>query len=173
MEYLCKFSALEGLVCGPARNKKERLLTTRLKALFAPSARNVPADVAALWDMRCEASHQAKAFHDDSVPDSKPIQLSIVTLEYYLTGVLVFTLDHVGQVTSIDELWSMQQKYKLPDYALLERPQDMPKIPILNFLVETKLWANNAGVMTDVIYAAQTRPADMARLLDRSESSST
>lgn len=159
VEFLCKFSALEGLVCGTAKSGKERLLKTRLKWLFARSRRNVEHDVHALWELRCQASHQAKAFHDEDIPGSNPIQLSIVTIEYYLTGVFVFAVEHVGQVTTVDDLWSKQLRYSLPDYAVSERPHDMPKLPIVNFLVETRLWANKAGVIIDAVYAAQQNAA--------------
>lgn len=158
VEFLCKFSALEGLVCGAAKSHKERLLKSRLKSLFARSSRNVEHDILALWELRCEASHQARAFHDDDIPGSNPIQLSIVTIEYYLTGVFVFSMDHVGHVTTVDDLWSKQPGYLLPDYALSERPQDMPKLPIVNFLVDTRLWANKAGQMIDAVYGAQRGP---------------
>lgn len=62
IEYLCKFSALEGLVCGPAKSDKAGLLKNRLSALAQSSWPKIATDIQRMWEERCEASHQALAF---------------------------------------------------------------------------------------------------------------
>jgi hypothetical protein len=109
-----------------------------------------------LWELRCEASHQAKTFYDSDVPGSKIIQSEIILVEYYLLGVLIFALDHLEMANTVDELWSAAQGYSLPEYALCERPADMPKLQILNFLIETRLKATGAGARIDAVYASRT-----------------
>ncbi|MDB6122467.1 MAG: hypothetical protein JWQ71_1460 [Pedosphaera sp.] len=152
VEYLCKFSALEGLVCGAEKEGKEKLLKERLARLFAKSPRDVKKDVKRLWKLRCEASHQAKAFYDEEIPDSNQLQTETVLIEYFLTGVLVFALDQVENAKSVAELWTMLPGYTLPDYALFERPADMPKLPIMNMVRDTKLYWRDAGLLVDMVY---------------------
>jgi hypothetical protein len=152
VEYLCKFSALEGLVCGAEKDGKEKLLKERLSQLFSKSPRDVKKDVRRLWRLRCEASHQAKAFYDDAIPDSNLLQAETVLIEYFLTGVLVFALDQVENAQSVADLWGMLPGYVLPDYALLERPADMPKLPFTNMIRDTKLFWKDAGLLIDMVY---------------------
>jgi hypothetical protein len=158
VEYLCKFSALEGIVCGAIREKKRQTLISRLSSLFAKANRNIHEDIKKLWTFRNEASHQAKAFHDDDIPGSKPIHLEVVTIEYYLAGVFVFALDHIETAQTVEALWSQLAGYSLPDYALLERPSDMFKCPILNLTVNTPFVMNGVGDSIDVIYTSPVHP---------------
>jgi hypothetical protein len=152
VEYLCKFSALEGLVCGGKRHGKKELLKARLKQLFAGSTRNVGHDVERLWSLRCKASHQARAFYDEDVPGSNSLLMEICNIEYLLTGVLVFALDHAEQAKHVEALWSRLSGYSLPDYVLLERPADMPKLPYTNVVLFTPHKCEGAGASIDAFY---------------------
>ncbi len=153
IEYLCKFSALEGIVCGPAINNKRKTLTDRLSQLFSKSSRNISNEIKTLWKFRCEASHQARAF-------SNSLAIKVVDIEYYLIGGIVFALDHVDTVNTIDDLWQRAPQYSLPDYALLERPADMPKVPVHNGIIETTAGFRAIGDVIDKIYAAPPVPLD-------------
>ena len=155
VEYLCKFSALEGLVCGPATANKRKLISERLTVLFSESERNVDADITELWDVRCEASHQAKAFYNCSIPDSNWIQAEVVLVEFYLVGMLVFALDNIEKAKTVDELWKNVRGYVLPTYALLERPADMPKLIVSKFIIPTPISVPGAGAFIDAIYQSQ------------------
>jgi hypothetical protein len=152
VEFLCKFSALEGLVCGGTRRGKKELIKQRLKQLFAGGKRNVGRDVERLWGLRCKASHQARAFYDEDVPGSNSLLMEIVNIEYLLTGVLVFALDHAEQAKTVEALWSGLSGYALADYALLERPVDMPKLPYTNVVLFTPHKCEGAGAAIDAFY---------------------
>ncbi|HZR18703.1 MAG TPA: hypothetical protein VFE51_15530 [Verrucomicrobiae bacterium] len=154
VEFLCKFSALEGLVCGPIQSEKHKILKERLGLLFHGSGSAVAADISRLWMLRCEASHQAKAFYDEDMPDSKVPQCEIVALERFFTGVLVFALDHLEDVQKISSLWSRVGSYTLPEYARMERPADMQKLAMLNFLEPTPWQWQDAGALIDATHEA-------------------
>ena len=156
VEYLCKFSALEGLVCGSEQHNKENLLKRRLDALFARSGRDVAKDTQRIWKLRCEASHQAKAFHDEEIPGSVPLATEIVLVEYFLTGAFVFALDQIETTTSVDQLWSGRlSSYSLPEYALLERPNEMPKLPIQSVCMPLGAVIRGVGRVIDAQYSVQ------------------
>jgi hypothetical protein len=136
VEYVCKFSALEGLVCGPATSHKSQLLRQRLPALFRDPS--LEAQVERLWDLRCDASHQAKAFYSDSFPDAEPLQMHIGLLDQLFTGALVFALDNL-QKQSVPQLWASVASYRMPPYAAQVRPADMHRIPALRLTLDLHL----------------------------------
>lgn len=161
VEYLCKFSALEGLVCGSVRRKKQALLTERLRTLFRRSPRKIEDDVAELWDLRCVASHQGNAFHFEEIPCVDHLGGKIELVEFLFIGSLVFALSQVGQKATVDELWKDIATYDLPDYALLERGKVRPKVPLLRFILNTHLDLKGAGNWMDNAYL-QPREKDPA-----------
>jgi hypothetical protein len=141
IEFLCKFTALEGLVCGPAKFGKEKLLTERLSALFR--ARNgIEAEISKLWKMRCEASHQAKAFTNDFASVIEP-------LERLTLGVIVFALDNLQSEKTIDSLWNRVGSYSLPSEVLLDRPKH--RVAVVRMMGEFGIW-KGAGILTDNVF---------------------
>ena len=95
IDFLCKFSALEGLVCGSEQRRKKHLLTTRLGALFRTTGFAQAKDIERLWELRCTASHQAKAFELANDPDSVNHAAYIESVDRLFRGVLVFALDSI------------------------------------------------------------------------------
>ena len=153
IEYLSKFSAMEGLVCGSAKKNKEALLKDRLGLLFRRSCRDIKNELDLLWDLRCVASHQANAFYLEDIPESAILDPKIGLVEYLFTGSLVFALDKVRSVSTVEGLWAHVGAYDLPDYALLERPADMTRFPVQRALKNTNLILQGAAVVLDQLYA--------------------
>jgi hypothetical protein len=139
INYLCKFSALEGMVCGSERNKKEALLKKRLGLLFRKNGRNIEAEIEALWQQRCEASHQAKAFYFRDDPNSCQLGAYIQAVEYLFRGTIVFALDNIDNMTTVPQLWAEVVNYELPDYATADRPPEFPKWVVNSALIDYKL----------------------------------
>lgn len=146
IEYVCKFSALEGLVCGPLTKDKSQVLQTRLAGLFRDAS--LKSQVKALWHLRCGASHQARAFYSESVPDSEPLQVHIQALDRLFTGALVFALDNIHK-GSVQKLWESVASYQMPAYAAQLRPADMHRIPALRLTLDLHLAWLGMGVSFD------------------------
>jgi hypothetical protein len=144
IEFLCKFTALEGLVCGDAKSNKEKLLKKRLSALFRHLT-NVEKQIGDLWVMRCEASHQGKAFAAKFAP-------SISQIEMFTIGVTAFALDHIKQVNKIEDLWKHADTYILPPEAILERPAEIMRCPMTRTVGVTSVKWNNIGPVIDNIF---------------------
>lgn len=128
-------------MCGPAKYGKENLLKTRLATLFR--IRNgVEADIAKLWEMRCEASHQGKAFSDDFSVVIKP-------LERLTLGAMVFALDNLPSVKTIDALWNQVASYSLPPEVLLDHPKS--RAAVVRLIADFGTW-KGAGILTDNVF---------------------
>jgi hypothetical protein len=109
-------------------------------------------DLGRLWDLRCVASHQANAFYFEDIPGSTSPEGQTGLVEYLFAGSLVFALDKIGNVATVDELWAAVGGYDLPDHALLERPSDMRKFPVQGALKITNLTLKGAGTWIDEAY---------------------
>lgn len=141
IEFLCKFTALEGLVCGPAKFGKEKLLRERLSALFR-TRNGIEAEISKLWKMRCEASHQGKAFTNDFSSVIEP-------LERLTLGVIVFALDHLQSEKTFDALWNRVGSYSLPSEVLLDHPKH--RAAVVRMMGEFGIW-KGAGILTDNVF---------------------
>ena len=62
LEFICKWSALEGLVCGGELRNKGQLLRDRLSALLPSPPGETEMLVKELWKFRSQAVHEALAF---------------------------------------------------------------------------------------------------------------
>ena len=148
IEFLCKFTALEGLVCGPRKNGHGPLLKQRLPSLFR-TRNNINAEVAKLWTMRCGASHQGKAF-------SSEFSSVIEPLERLALGVMIFALDNLASVKTIDELWAMAPSYSLPPEVMMERPKT--RVPVIHMMShEVAKWIG-AGHLTEIVFSQLGKP---------------
>jgi len=152
IQYLCKFSALEGMVSGEAKSQKRALLRSRLPRLFRKTEKAVAQTVEALWDLRCTASHQARAFAIHDLPGAVLTGGRIEDLEYLFRGTCIFALDHLKQARTIDDLWSEVANYDLPDHALFQRPSDMPRYAVASGLLDPHILWPGAGRAFDKLY---------------------
>jgi hypothetical protein len=113
IEFLCKMSALEGLICGHERFKKERLLKERIALLIRDST-DWNTEVSELWKLRCAGSHRSDAF--------SPILGTAASLvDFIFVAVVVFVADHLKTVSAITDLWSLAGCYHLPPAAVQKR----------------------------------------------------
>jgi hypothetical protein len=152
IHFLLKFSALEGLVCGPGTKNKEKLLTERLGNLFRATGLPAGNQVKHLWQLRCTASHQAKAFELEEDPDAVNHSPHINLLDRLFRGVLVFALDGLDHAQTVDDLWSGVGSYSPPDFAVAERPHDMPRLAMMHFLIDPHVPVPGLGPIFDNVY---------------------
>lgn len=143
IEFLCKFAALEGLVCGGERQLKRQKLTQRLPALFRGDAA-VNADLNKLWDWRNAAVHQSQGFHSEFATEGKPVQVHVVTLERLFAGTVVFAASMLGKAATVSELWSRVTEYTLPPFAAMSRPSGAMRFPGTNWHAGTGLTLRGA-----------------------------
>jgi hypothetical protein len=142
IEFVCKFTALEGIVCGSEIHGKGALLKSRLSSLFR-SRNGVEEEVAKLWKMRCEASHQGKAFSNDFSAVIEP-------LERLTLGAMVFALDNLKSAKTIDGLWNGASSYTLPNEVLLARPTN--RAAVIQMIGDYGTW-KGAGILTDHVFS--------------------
>ena len=150
INYLCAFTALEGLVCGPREFGHGKLLEQRLSTLFRYK-NHVVSEVKKLWRFRCEASHQGKAFDDN-------FSVLIEPVEKLMLGTLIFALHHVKIAKTIDELWDKHaSSYNLPSEAIVERPPEVFRTAIVSLVGGPKLKWSNVGLLVDQAFKSQKR----------------
>jgi hypothetical protein len=152
IHFLLKFSALEGLVCGPETKNKEKLLTERLGNLFRTTELLAGNQVKHLWHLRCTASHQAKAFELEADPHAVNHSPHIELLDRLFRGLLVFALDRLDGAGTVEDLWSGVLSYSLPDFASAERPHDMQRLAMLHFLVDPHVPVPGIGPILDSLH---------------------
>lgn len=148
IQFLAKFSAVEGLVCGPERNGHGRLLRTRISCLFrsTPKADEI---IGELWEYRCSASHQARAFERFG---GALLPAHVPALDFFFLGLFTFAVDHCPQVSVFSDLWPKASAYSLPAEVLLERPDDAPRYAIRRGHMHTHLTITNNGRLFDQFF---------------------
>lgn len=148
LQFLAKFSAVEGLVCGSERNNHGRLLRTRVAALFSsvPSAQQM---IGELWNYRCSASHQARAFEQFGAVS---LPAYIPYLDFFFLGLFVFALDHCTQAKTFNDLWSQLPRYSLPPKVLIERPDEAPRYAIRRAHHATRVAITGNGRIFDQFF---------------------
>lgn len=139
IEFLCKFSALEGLVCGSALGEKHKLLKKRIGCLMRGTT-DWNAEVTALWKLRCSASHQSAAFSTKFIPATGSV-------DHIFLAVMVFAAHHINYASGIDELWTRASAYTLPAEAL--QTYEVLHGRIVRAVVPTPLKWLNLGLLID------------------------
>jgi O-succinylbenzoate synthase len=92
--------------------------------------------------MRCEASHQGKAF-------SEKFATSIGWIESLVLGTVVFALDHITTASTIEQLWTHASSYILPPETTIERPSEITRGAIVSASIETSLKWTGLGQLFD------------------------
>jgi len=105
MQFLSKFTAMEGLVCGSQQNGHGQLLRTRLPELF--KARLSTARINELWKLRCRASHAGAG-------SWREFSAALPDVELLVVGCAIFAAEHLKQVNTIKDLWPRASGYSLP-----------------------------------------------------------
>lgn len=105
VQFLCKFTAVESLVCGSQERGRGPKLRERLPSLF--KGRLTSERVKELWELRCGASHEGSGEWTSFVN-------ALADIDYLALGCAIFAVDHLGLITSLDDLWKKASKYHLP-----------------------------------------------------------
>jgi len=116
IEFICKFSALEGLVCA-LQSGKRRLLTERLPLLFRDDGRITPERVANLWESRNAAVHESAGFYSSHSAGSKSVQTHLNDLDMLFRGTMVFAIAHLESCPTVADLWKKAAAYELPPWS--------------------------------------------------------
>ncbi len=145
VEFICKFCALEGLVCGEERHGKHEKIKTRLSALFRDNSTEFTRRCTKLWEFRSDAVHTAKAFDAGSLNEGASLGIHIEQIEHLFVGVLVFALERLPTTETVADLWSGLGGYQLPDFARQNRPSDLPKYAAPNMEVSTGVRMGDGG----------------------------
>jgi hypothetical protein len=153
LEYLCKWSALEGLVCAGEQGKR-RLLLQRLPLLFPSKGPEFVEALQKLWTVRNEAIHEAKAFDSDHLHEAPLLGPHIETVEFLFKNVVVFALSQISQAGTVEDLWKTVDSYK-PPFDIQERPADMPRMAMKKFVMPIDVMVKNGGTLIDAAFAAQ------------------
>lgn len=121
VEFICKWSALEGLVSAGARLKRETLVS-RLRALFVARSEEMTTIVNGLWKARNDAVHEARAFRSAQLKESSPLAGPIQQTDELFLGVAIFAISHLDKAESLDALWSLAPAFEVPSFARQTRP---------------------------------------------------
>lgn len=153
IDFLCKFAALEGLVCGQNRQRKEKLLKERLGHLFR-SASPVDLMITKLWQKRSHAIHKGEIFEHALLPNSYPLQALTNDIHYLFSGTIAFALANLDAVT-VDELWARASSFDLPDWLLKPNPSHAHRLAISLWIEDSKKVWTNMGRVTDQFFPAR------------------
>jgi hypothetical protein len=153
LEYLCKWSALEGMICGGEQGKK-RLLLTRMPMLFPTKGPEFLETLAKLWNIRNEAIHESRAFDSDHLHEASALGPHIETVEFLFRNVVIFALSRIAQVDTVESLWHGVGSYK-PITVIQERPADMPRLAMKKFVMPIGVTIKNGGTVIDSVFASQ------------------
>jgi hypothetical protein len=145
VEFICKFCALEGLVCGDEQHDKAKKLKRRLSALFRDQSAEFSGRIKKLWDFRSGAVHTARAFDAGSLNDGAALGVHLEEIEHLFAGVLVFALEQIPTVGNVDDLWRSVEAYVLPDFVRAERPKDFPRYAVPQMEISTPVTMQRGG----------------------------
>lgn len=105
VQYLCRFTAVEALVCGSVLHGRGKLLIHRVPLLFATCIST--SQIENLWKLRCGASHEGAG-------DWRAFAHALPEIDSIAIGCLLFASAHVQSVGTIDALWERAATYKVP-----------------------------------------------------------
>jgi len=112
VEFICKWSALEGMV-SDGGSPIRRTMIARLEALFTERKTEIECIVNKLWAIRNDVVHEA---HAEGVVDA------IQEVDRFFLGVAVFAIAHLDRANSLGELWAFAADYHLPASAQNTHP---------------------------------------------------
>jgi hypothetical protein len=129
LEYIAKFSALEGLVCGGTKSGKGKMLRERIPLLFRTDSTVDAALIDKLWEFRNASVHESQGFYSEFSSETKPVQVHIDKIERLFAGVVIFAVVHLGVAADVAHLWNHVTKYSLPEFARSHRPPSNMRVP--------------------------------------------
>ncbi len=154
LEFICKCSALEGLVCGGEREKR-KLLRERLPNLYHADRAETEELVDKIWTIRNEAVHEARAFRSGTLTDSPILSEALEGVDRLFLGTFVFATENLETASSVRELWPKAQTYQLPGFVTMKRPPSMPRFMMTSCTLETHQRWLGGSRQIDQIFEAQ------------------
>lgn len=145
VEFICKFCALEGLVCGELEERKQATLVARLIALFPEATEKTEEMVRKLWKYRSAAVHTAQAFDAGCLDEGAPLGVHIAEIEHLFIAALVFALDRIYAADDVAQLWGNVANYTPPDFIRLRRPDDLARHAIRQMEVSLEVRLAGGG----------------------------
>lgn len=112
VEFICKWSAFEGLV-SVGQSPKRRTIIERLEALFVDRKTDITAVVNNLWAVRNNAVHEARISGAVSPMEQ---------LDELFLGVAIFATAHLDRAESLEQLWSFAPLFQMPSFVKKTRP---------------------------------------------------
>jgi hypothetical protein len=105
LQFLCKFTAAEAIVCGSTLFGRGRLLKDRIPQLVRQL---ITADkVNSLWELRCGASHEGSG-------EWVAFAHALPEIDFIAAACLLFAVAHAETAHTIDDLWQRVGAYQLP-----------------------------------------------------------
>ncbi|MBK1854105.1 hypothetical protein JO972_04010 [Verrucomicrobiaceae bacterium 5K15] len=163
--FLSKFSALECLICGDARNNKEDLIKFRLQALFDDAGEVDDVRIQRLWLLRCSASHQARVYDDIEESEHLPPAVGSLFLDQLFAGVVFFTLDNAYKTATIDKLWEKADAYTLPDLITNHLPEGLMRMGLSEFTLKHNFGVTGLAVLLDDFIARNPHAFKTAKVI--------
>jgi len=118
VEYICKFSALEGLICAK-QDGKAALLRNRLPQLFRKDPLVNANKIQKLWNDRNAAIHESAGFYSAHAAGSRPVQAYMNEIDYLFRGTVAFVIDGLRKHSNLPDLWATVHSFELPPWALV------------------------------------------------------
>lgn len=142
IEFICKFTAMESLVCGGQRDTKRANLVARLGRLFPGDTKLTPDYLNKLWDVRNLSVHEARGFHREMATNPVHVQGHLANLDRIVLAVVTYAVAHLEVADSVQALWDLPAGYRLPHFTATFRPQVPGR-----FRVEGKRVTMNLGIV--------------------------
>lgn len=138
VQFLCKFCALEGLVTGGERQKKEAKFKDRLKLLFTENQSDIAGiDLDEIWRLRNDIAHESRTSSES---------VHIESLDRLFTAAFIHALRKMDTANTVSDLW---KNYDLPQDILMKRPDDMGQMTISSGSMNTNILAQGFGKQID------------------------
>lgn len=135
VEFICKFSALEGLVCGE-KELKGPSLRDRLPRLFRNDEIVTAARIQRLWEDRNAAIHASAGFYSVHAKGTRAVQTHLSEVDYLFRGVVAFAIGRLKEARTVPELWAAGDTFDLPGWAL-DRKGDAFQLAVHDQFTET------------------------------------
>jgi hypothetical protein len=153
VEFICKWSALEGLVSVGAHPKRQKLVE-RLEALFPDRKAEMSTTVGKLWDVRNNAVHEARV---------SGVAESIQQVDELFLGVSIFAIAHLDRADALEQLWAFAPTFQVPSFAKQTRPG---RWRILGGTMPAAL-GEGRGKHIEALFAAHARTLAAGNTADR------
>jgi hypothetical protein len=151
VEFLCKFAAMEGLVCD-GKHEKAKKLKKRIPQLMRFAAWDVKSTVNELWEKRHLIAHAGRAEFFPRDDNAVMYEQYIPRLEQIAEAVFVFAIDNISNAKTVTELWKLIGSYQVPDCVKQERHKDLIRLLARNINYPIVGHIKKLGTLFDQVF---------------------